>query len=183
MVLTVITLILILVGVLAYFYGAIKLSKYGFRLGTGIGLAVIFFPPYTFYFAFKKLEVDGKELPTAMCSFGLITATLMILMFSHPLSLLVTGQLDELDAFMTIDKAPDGVVLIDDDTAAALESDDEDVVAAAEASIEQAEQEELGLPDGVEGEEDEDGDESEEAAEEDGEEASEEDSDEDESEE
>lgn len=150
MVLTVITLILILVGVFAYFFGAIKLSKYGFRLGTGIGLAVIFFPPYTFYFALKKLEVDGKEFPTAMCSFGIIVTTLMILVFSHPLGLLVTGQIDELNEFMLVEKAPEGVVLLDDETVEDLKSDDPDRAAAAEAAIEEARQQELGLPDGVE---------------------------------
>ena len=113
MVLTVITLLLVLVGVVAYFIGAIKLAKYGFRLSKGVGLAVIFFPPYTFYFAFKKLEVDGKELPTAMVSFGLISSALLILIFWYPLMLFATFQFDELDRFMEVDKAPEGVVLID----------------------------------------------------------------------
>ena len=111
MVLTVITLLLVLVGVVAYFIGAIKLAKYGFRLSKGVGLAVIFFPPYTFYFAFKKLEVDGKELPTAMVSFGLISSTLLILIFWYPLMLLATFQFDELERVMERDKTPEHMLI------------------------------------------------------------------------
>lgn len=100
------TLVLILLGVVAYFYGAYKLAKYGFRLSTGIGIAVLLFPPYTFYFAFKKLEVDGKELPTALVSFGLVLTILLSVVFAQELELAVTGQFDELEALNTVNLDP-----------------------------------------------------------------------------
>jgi hypothetical protein len=104
--LVVITLILILIGVVAYFAGAYKLAQYGFRLSRGTGLLVLLFPPYTFFFALKKLEVDGKELPTAMCSFGLIVAGLMIAIFWQPLFFAVTGDFDEVQRLMHAEIAP-----------------------------------------------------------------------------
>lgn len=126
MILVALTIVLILVGVGAYFYGAVKLAKYGFRLGTGVGLAVIFFPPYTFYFAFKKLEVDGKELPTALCCFGLVLSIGLVIIFWHPLSLTFTGQFEEVEEFMTVETAPEEMTV--QAAADALEAGDEDAL-------------------------------------------------------
>lgn len=96
MVQVVLTLALILFGLGTYFYGAYRLAQYGFRLSTGVGVAVLLCPPYTFYFAFKKLEVSGKELPTALVSFGLVLAIGLTVVFSYDLKMVFTGQLDDL---------------------------------------------------------------------------------------
>ena len=93
MVLVALTLLL-LAGIVAYFVGAYRLAKYGFRLSTGVGLAVLLFPPFTFFFAFKKLEVDGKELPTAMCTFGLVLIGLMLGAFYQPLGAMAVGDFE-----------------------------------------------------------------------------------------
>lgn len=146
MILTVFTLALILVGVIAYFYGALKLAKYGFRLSTAVGLAVILFPPFTFYFALKKLEVDGKETPTAMVFFGLVTTILLSVIFWYPLSLFLTGNFDELDRYMTVNPAPPGVVVASDEDAAALASADPAEAAAAQERLEAAQREAQGIP-------------------------------------
>lgn len=106
MTLVVLTFIMIGVGVIAYIIGALRLAKYGFRVGTLVGLAVLLFPPYTFYFAFKKLEVDGKEFPTALCFFGLVLTGILVGIFWQPLSLTATGNFDELEAVMTVEDAP-----------------------------------------------------------------------------
>jgi hypothetical protein len=87
-----ITLALILFGIGAYFYGAFRLSKYAFRISGGLGVGVLLFPPLTFYFALWKLEEEGKELPTALCMFGLVTSIVLVGMFWTPLSLFASGQ-------------------------------------------------------------------------------------------
>ena len=82
-----ITLFLMLIGVVAYIVGAIGLAKFAFRLSTGQGLAVILFPPYTFYFAFARLEEAGKEMPTAMCMFGIVTTAILSVLLVGTLQL------------------------------------------------------------------------------------------------
>ncbi len=89
--------ILLLVALIAYFWGAWKLAQYGFRLSTGTGLAVLLFPPYTIIFA-SKLQQSGKETPLAACLFGIISAALLISMFTNPLRMLLTGQMDQVIA-------------------------------------------------------------------------------------
>ncbi|MBA2664170.1 MAG: hypothetical protein H0U74_17900 [Bradymonadaceae bacterium] len=86
-------LLLISVGLVAYVIGALKLAKFGFRVSTGTGLLVLLCPPYTFFFAMFKLEEAGKELPTALCMFGLVTALVLGGLFNEPLQLAATGQL------------------------------------------------------------------------------------------
>lgn len=97
MVLVVITLALVAVGVLSYWYGAWKLSRYAARISGGLGLAVLLVPPVTFWFAFFKLEQEGKEFPTTMWLFGLVSTLVLVGVFSHPLSLVATGRMDELE--------------------------------------------------------------------------------------
>lgn len=103
MVLVILTLVLISVGLLAYVYGAVKLAQYGFRISTPVGVAVLLFPPYTFYFAFKKAEVDGKELPTALCTFGIVLTVLLGAIFWQPLSMTFTGDIEGVEEMMTPD--------------------------------------------------------------------------------
>lgn len=116
MVLVALTLVLILAGLIAYFIGAAKLAKYGFRISKGVGLAVLLFPPYTFYFSFKKLEVDGKELPTALCCFGLVLTILLGAMFWQPLSMTLTGDFDGVEEMMTAEMLTDEYRDDDDDS-------------------------------------------------------------------
>ena len=98
MLLVVITLALIAVAVGFFIYGAIGLSKYAFRLGTGPGLLCLLFPPYTFYFAFFKLEEEGKDFPTAAWLFGILTTALLVGVFWAPLSKVVVGDFESLGA-------------------------------------------------------------------------------------
>lgn len=72
-----ITIGLILVGFVAFLIGTVWLSKYAFRISTGTGLLTLLFPPYTFYFAFFKLEEKGAEKSTATWMFGLLTTALL----------------------------------------------------------------------------------------------------------
>lgn len=72
-----VNILLILVGVGAFIYGIVGLAKFAFRLSTGQGLAVALCPPYAIYFSVARLEEPGKELPTAMVIFGLLTALAM----------------------------------------------------------------------------------------------------------
>jgi hypothetical protein len=98
MLLAVITLALIAVALGFFVYGAWGLSKYAFRLGTGPGLLCLLFPPYTFYFAFFKLEEEGKDFPTAAWLFGILTTALLVGVFWSPLSKVATGDFESLEA-------------------------------------------------------------------------------------
>ena len=139
MILVVLTLILIVVGLVAYAIGAIKLAKYGFRISQGVGLAVLLVPPYTFYFAFKQLEVDGKELPTALCAFGLVLTVMLGAIFWQPLAMTFSGDLDEVDEMMTVETAPDEMTA--DVVEAVAEDDEETLDAMDEEVVEEAEEE------------------------------------------
>lgn len=97
MLLVVITFLLIAVGVVAYWYGAWKLSRYAARVSGGLGVGVLLFPPVTFWFTFYKLEQEGKEFPTTMWLFGLVSTLLLVIVFWTPLSLVATGNMDQLE--------------------------------------------------------------------------------------
>ena len=176
MVQVVLTLALIVFGLGTYFYGAYRLSKYGFRLSSGIGWAVLLFPPYTFYFAFKKLEVAGKELPTALASFGLVLAIGLTVMFSYDLQMVFTGQLDELLEEMDVQLLEERPMDFDEVSSAidrgdtvALEGDEEAQAMAEEIEARRAAEEaEAGDEEGDQ--EDGDADEDEESDEEEGDE-------------
>lgn len=96
--LAVITIGLVLFTFVSFVIGAIGLAKYAFRLGTGPGLMVLLFPPYTFYFAFYKLTHEDKDRPTAMWMFGLLATILLVFVFQHPLSLAARGDWSALEA-------------------------------------------------------------------------------------
>ncbi len=180
MVLVALTL-LVLVGIAAYFVGAIKLAKYGFRLSTAIGLAVILFPPYTFYFAFKKLEVDGKGLPTALCAFGILLSALMISAFYQPLSAMVTGDIDGALEMMTEEIAPQSMTV--QEVAEAVEEGDDDALEVADAEAQelademQDQQEEQAAEDDADDDDDDDDDDDEDDDEDDDDEDDDEDGD------
>lgn len=94
MILVGITLFLILIGLGFFAYGAIALSKYAFRMGTGPGLMTLLFPPYTIYFALFKLEEEGKSWPTASWLFGIVVSILLTVAFWPDLSALMNGDME-----------------------------------------------------------------------------------------
>ncbi len=98
MALAIITLVLLGITLISFLIGTVWLSKYAFRLGTGPGIGVLLFPPYTFYFAFYKLDVDAKDRPTALWMFGLVASILLVLIFSGPLSAAASGNFEALAA-------------------------------------------------------------------------------------
>ncbi|MFB6350530.1 MAG: hypothetical protein ABEN55_02340 [Bradymonadaceae bacterium] len=93
-----ITLALILVGFAAFVYGTVALSKYAFRVSTGRGIAALLFPPYTLYFAFSELEEEDKDIPAASWVFGFLVTTLLVAVFSTPLTHLANGRWSQLQA-------------------------------------------------------------------------------------
>jgi hypothetical protein len=92
-----ITLFLILIGLGFFAYGAIALSKYAFRLGTGPGLLTLLVPPYTIYFALFKLEEEGKSWPTASWLIGVVVTTLLCITFYPDLSALARGDMERFE--------------------------------------------------------------------------------------
>lgn len=116
MALAVITLALLGITLISFLIGTVWLAKYAFRMGTGPGLGVLLFPPYTFYFAFYKLNVDAKDRPTALWMFGLVASILLALIFNGPLAAAARGDMGALAApvvqpkkKVVIDVTPDPV--------------------------------------------------------------------------
>lgn len=97
MLLVVITFLLVAVGVGAYCYGAWKLSRYAARISGGLAAGVLLFPPVAFWFSFYKLEEEGKEFPTTMWLFGMVSTLLLIVVFWTPISFVLTGRMAELE--------------------------------------------------------------------------------------
>ena len=93
MLLIAITFALVAVGVIAYWIGALQLARYAARVSTGLAVAVVVFPPVTFWFAFYRLEQEGKEGPIATWLFGFISTLLMIAVFCFNLGLFHLGLL------------------------------------------------------------------------------------------
>lgn len=85
--------VLFAIAFLAYWWGVLKLAKYGFRISTGTGIAILLFPPFTLSFALK-LQQDGKELPLTAWLFGIVSSLLLVGVFFQPLKLVLTGQME-----------------------------------------------------------------------------------------
>jgi hypothetical protein len=85
MTLVVITLSLLALTSLCFITGTIWLSQYAARLGTGPRVMTLLFPPYTFYFAFYKLDQESKHKPVFLWSFGVVSTVLLAVMFAQPL--------------------------------------------------------------------------------------------------
>ena len=98
MVLAVITLALLGITLACFVFGTLWLAKYAFRIGTGPGIGVLLFPPYTFYFAFYQLEHERKDRPTALWMFGLVASVLLVVIFAAPLQGLLSGDISALAA-------------------------------------------------------------------------------------
>ncbi len=90
-------LTLLAVTIVSFLVGAFWLAKYASRLNAGQALAVLLFPPYTFYFAFYKLQVDGKERATSLWMFGLAATLLLGGVFFQPLGVIASGNVSKLD--------------------------------------------------------------------------------------
>jgi hypothetical protein len=93
-----ITSLLIALGVVAFIYGTVRLSMYAFRISTGRGIATLLFPPYTAYFTFSELHEEEKAIPAAAWMFGIVVTALMLAIFWQPISYVMTGQGDKLEA-------------------------------------------------------------------------------------
>ena len=93
-----ITSLLIALGVGAFIYGTVRLSMYAFRISTGRGIATLLFPPYTAYFTFSELHEEEKAIPAAAWLFGIVVTALMLAIFWQPISYVMTGQADKLEA-------------------------------------------------------------------------------------
>lgn len=87
MLLVLITFTLIAIGIAAFIAGSVMISKYAFRVSSGTGVGVLLFPPYTFWFAFFKLEQEGKEIPIATWLFGIVSTILLLFVFWQPVNL------------------------------------------------------------------------------------------------
>ncbi|MEM1346979.1 MAG: hypothetical protein AAGI01_00385 [Myxococcota bacterium] len=96
MLLVVITFLLLGITLLSFVAGSAWLSKYAFRLGAGPGLAVLLFPPYTFYFAFYQLRVEEKDRPTALWLFGIVATALLTALFWAPITAAFSGDFSSL---------------------------------------------------------------------------------------
>jgi hypothetical protein len=62
-----------------------------------MGAAVFLLAPVTFWFAFFKLEQEGKEFPTTMWLFGLVSTIILTVVFWTPISYVATGRMDQLE--------------------------------------------------------------------------------------
>jgi hypothetical protein len=136
MILVGITCFLILIGLGFFAYGAIALSKYAFRLGTGPGLLTLLVPPYTIYFALFKLEEDGKSWPTASWLFGLVVTVLLCIAFYPDLSAVARGDMERFEdpepASATAAETP-GSTEVDTETVQEDKAEDKEVAAGADA--------------------------------------------------
>jgi hypothetical protein len=97
---TLVTISLLLLGitVLCYIAGTIWLSQYAARLGAGPRIMTLLLPPYTFYFAFYKLDQDTKHKPVFLWSFGVVATIIIALIFAEPLGYFFkTGDTTKLD--------------------------------------------------------------------------------------
>ena len=112
MALAYITLALLAITIVSFLVGTVWLSKYAFRLGAGPGIGVLLFPPYTFYFAFYKLEQETKDRPTALWMFGLVASILIALIFSEPLGAAARGDMSALAA--PVEQQQKKKVILDD---------------------------------------------------------------------
>jgi hypothetical protein len=90
-------LTLLAVTLVSFLVGAFWLAKYASRLSPAQAALVLLVPPYTFYFAFYKLQVDGKERATALWMFGLAATLLLGGVFFQPLTVIASGNVAQLD--------------------------------------------------------------------------------------
>ena len=91
------TVIMVVIFMALAAWGAFGISKYAFRVSSGKGLAVLLFPPYTFYFAFKELQEEGKEGPITFWLWGAFTTVMLLLAFWGPINLVLTGNADQMN--------------------------------------------------------------------------------------
>jgi hypothetical protein len=84
------TLILIALGM--FMVGKGWLVYYGFKDSPGIGLGTLLVPAVTLWFAFYRLEKEGKELWIALWASGAVIATITTLTFLPTVLDVVAGK-------------------------------------------------------------------------------------------
>lgn len=72
-----ITLLFFVIGALMAIVGKLWLTYYGFKYNPGLGLAVLLLDPLALWFAFYKLEKEGKErwVTTWLAGLGIVLVT------------------------------------------------------------------------------------------------------------
>ena len=86
------TIVLIVACLIAFLWGLVGLVKYAARASTGQALAVALVPFYAFYFAFYRLQEEGKSRPTWLYFFGLFGMIFLVALFWQPLSAAFRGD-------------------------------------------------------------------------------------------
>lgn len=92
MTVVIISLFILAAGLIATTVGKIWLSYYAFKYGAGMGILVLAFDIGTFWFAFYKLEKEGKEMMTAMWMGGIVLSAVALLGFYGPIEDGLTGE-------------------------------------------------------------------------------------------
>jgi len=92
MTIVLITLAVLFLGVLMHFAGKFWLAYYGFKYNAGIGIGVILIDFVTFWFAFYKLEKEGKEKAATLWLLGTVLIAVMLGGFFQPIMDGLTGK-------------------------------------------------------------------------------------------
>ena len=87
-----VSLLLVLVGITLFFVGKLWLVYYGFRYGGAMGIGVLFVPLFTLWFAFYRLEKEGKELMISLWIGGFVLALVTLAGFHGPFLDGVSGR-------------------------------------------------------------------------------------------
>jgi hypothetical protein len=87
-----VSLLMFGLGVILHVIGQIWLTYYGFKYSGGIGVGVLLVPIVTAWFAFFKLEKEGKEVSIMLWLGGLALALVTIAGFFGPLTDGLSGR-------------------------------------------------------------------------------------------
>ncbi len=87
-----VSLLMFGLGVVLHVIGQIWLTYYGFKYSGGIGVGVLLVPVVTAWFAFFKLEKEGKEVSIMLWLGGLALALVTIAGFFGPLTDGLSGR-------------------------------------------------------------------------------------------
>ena len=87
-----VSLLLFGLGVIIHIVGQCWLAYYGFKFNGGIGIGVLLVPIVTAWFAFFKLEKEGKETPIMLWLGGFMLAVVTLAGFFGPLTDGLTGK-------------------------------------------------------------------------------------------
>ena len=87
-----VSLLLLGIGLLLHLVGKFWIAYYGFKYSAGMGIAVLFVPLFTLYFAFFKLEKEGKEKAIMLWIGGVVLALVTFGGFFGPVMDGLTGR-------------------------------------------------------------------------------------------